>query len=287
MIFNSKTFKDLNNNNNKNFVVQSSVNTFDGKVDHSALSIKLPVNGVENYSVNNKNYKLSPKNFLVVDQGEEVECNITSSEVVESICIYLDKTLYNSIKDNMVSDSHFLEDIAQENYYSFHSMPHHLQDDDLSLILKSLIRNDNFDSLNEEFFILFIESLISYQVAHKKALFSIKSLNFNTKVELFKRLQKAKAYIYDEYYQDLSLDLISVVCNLSKYHLLRSYKQVFGVTPHQDLLRKRIEKSRELLMQGISIEEVSFLCGFNNRRSFGRTFKQLTGFSPTAFVKSL
>lgn len=278
MIFNSKIFKDLNNKT-ENFAVRSTLNNFNSEIEHSALSIKLPINGIENYKINHTDYKLSSKNFLIVNKGEQIECNVNSTKLVDSVCIYLDKALYNSIQ-NTIYEINTLEEKADENYYDFHSGMHYLHNDDLSLTLKALKQVNNLDLLNEEFYVFFIESLISHQTLYKKALFSINAVNFKTKVELFRRLQKAKAYIYDSYAQNISLDTISKASNLSKYHLLRSYKQLFNVTPHQDLTQRRIEKSKEFLMQNRSIEEVTFLCGFNNRRSFSRTFKKLTGFSP-------
>ena len=47
----------------------------------------------------------------------------------------------------------------------------------------------------------------------------------------------------------------------------------------------RVEKAAELLKNtGSKVIDVSFECGFNNVRSFNRTFKEITGYSPSQFM---
>src|SRR5207253_9917708 len=65
--------------------------------------------------------------------------------------------------------------------------------------------------------------------------------------EVHERLCRARAFI-DECY-DLPLDLaeISKHACLSRYHLLRLFREVFATTPHQYLMRRRTEKAKKLL----------------------------------------
>lgn len=94
-----------------------------------------------------------------------------------------------------------------------------------------------------------------------------------------------RSYIDNNYDNDLNLDLISRFRFVSKYHLLRLFKKYYGLTPRQYLIDKRIEKSKEQLINGMSVTETCFAVGFESLGSFSTLFKTKTGKSPTEFRK--
>ncbi len=94
-----------------------------------------------------------------------------------------------------------------------------------------------------------------------------------------------RSYIRNHYETDLNLDLLSETQLISKYHLLRLFKQYFGLTPRQYLIDTRIEKAKEHLKRGRSVTETCFAVGFNSLGSFSALFKTRTGKSPTQYRK--
>ncbi len=94
-----------------------------------------------------------------------------------------------------------------------------------------------------------------------------------------------RSYIENNYDVNLNLDLLSHIQFVSKYHLLRLFKKYYGLTPRQYLIDKRIEKSKEHLINGISVTETCFAVGFESLGSFSTLFKTKTGKSPTEFQK--
>jgi len=94
-----------------------------------------------------------------------------------------------------------------------------------------------------------------------------------------------KNYIDNNYDTDLKLDYLSHTRFVSKYHLLRLFKKYYGQTPRQYLIDKRIEKSKELLKQSISVTQTCFAVGFESLGSFSTLFKSRTGQSPRAYQK--
>ena len=72
---------------------------------------------------------------------------------------------------------------------------------------------------------------------------------------------------------------------VSKYHLLRMFKKYYGLTPRQYLIDKRVEKSKEHLINGMSVTETCFAVGFESLGSFSTLFKTKTGKSPSEFQK--
>ena len=92
-------------------------------------------------------------------------------------------------------------------------------------------------------------------------------------------------YIENNYHTNLNLDLLSDIQFVSKYHLIRLFKKYYGMTPRQYLMDKRIEKSKENLINGMTVTQTCFAVGFESLGSFSTLFKSKTGKSPSAFQK--
>ncbi|MDX6403451.1 MAG: hypothetical protein QOH70_906 [Blastocatellia bacterium] len=102
--------------------------------------------------------------------------------------------------------------------------------------------------------------------------------------DLHERLCRARRYI-DECY-DLPLDLreISKQACLSRYHFLRLFRDTFATTPHQYLIKRRIEKAKELLSSGkLSVTDVCFEVGFESLGSFSALFRRCVGDAPNNY----
>ena len=75
--------------------------------------------------------------------------------------------------------------------------------------------------------------------------------------------------------------------NLSRSRFSVLYKELFSVSPTEDLIKARISKASYLLSVGMySLEEISTMCGYQNIYHFIRQFKDITGITPGAYRKS-
>ncbi|MBC6113020.1 helix-turn-helix domain-containing protein [Pedobacter fastidiosus] len=92
-------------------------------------------------------------------------------------------------------------------------------------------------------------------------------------------------YIDNNYHAGLSLNFLSGIKFISKYHLLRLFKRYYGQTPKQYLLDRQIENSKEYLKKGMSIAETCYFVEFESPCSFSTLFKSKTGLTPTEFKK--
>jgi AraC family transcriptional regulator len=91
-------------------------------------------------------------------------------------------------------------------------------------------------------------------------------------------------YIDAHLNQDIKLADLAVLLSISESHLSHRFKQAVGMTPHQYLLQQRIERAKQLLMEGDrSIIDIALLCGFNSHSHLSKQFRQLTGTTPKAF----
>ncbi|MGZ8843228.1 MAG: helix-turn-helix domain-containing protein [Pyrinomonadaceae bacterium] len=99
--------------------------------------------------------------------------------------------------------------------------------------------------------------------------------------DLRERLWRARHYIDERY--DLPLDLaeISKQACLSRYHFLRLFRDTFETTPHQYLIKKRIEKAKWLLrVRSLSVTDICFEVGFESLGSFSSLFRKCVGHAP-------
>ena len=90
--------------------------------------------------------------------------------------------------------------------------------------------------------------------------------------------------ISDNYESDLSLAELASVAGMSPFHFAREFKRTTGTTPHQYLIKFRIERAKALLTESeIPIVEVSSRSGFSHQSHFTRLFRRLTGTTPQSY----
>jgi len=103
------------------------------------------------------------------------------------------------------------------------------------------------------------------------------------KLYLYKRIVQAKLFIDNHFAEDIDLDNIADQAHFSKYHFIRLFKSIYGKTPHNYLIKVRIENAKLLLSKGGSVLDVSLTLGFESPTSFTAMFKKLVGKTPSVF----
>jgi AraC family transcriptional regulator len=94
-------------------------------------------------------------------------------------------------------------------------------------------------------------------------------------------------YINNHLDQNLGLEELAAIAQLSQYHFSRTFKRSTGMSPHQYVIQQRVERAKLLLREKkMSICEVAIACGFTHQSHLNRHFKRLTGVTPKTFIKS-
>lgn len=94
-----------------------------------------------------------------------------------------------------------------------------------------------------------------------------------------------RSFINSNFQRPISLELIAQLHFVSKYHLLRLFKQYYGLTIRQYLIDVRVEKAKGFLSSGMSVTETCFAVGYESPSSFITLFKSKTGVTPFEFKK--
>ena len=104
----------------------------------------------------------------------------------------------------------------------------------------------------------------------------------------FKRLNASRDYIADNYQAPLSLPDMAKCSFMSPYHFLRVFKQVYGETPNEFMMRLRIEKAKNMLItENLRVSEICEKVGYVSLGSFSSLFLKQVGMAPTVYRRRL
>lgn len=97
-------------------------------------------------------------------------------------------------------------------------------------------------------------------------------------------IEKAEQFIIDNCNADITLEDIAKAVNLSPVYFHKKFKTAKGISPHEYLCEKRIERAKFLLLSGDKqLTEIAFECGFSSSSYFICFFKEKTGMTPKKF----
>lgn len=97
-------------------------------------------------------------------------------------------------------------------------------------------------------------------------------------------VSRAKKYIKERFQEKITLDEASQAVNASTRHFCKVFKQATGMTFTDYLARTRVEKAKQLLQNPhLRVSEIAFETGFESISQFNRSFKRITGKSPTQY----
>jgi len=90
-----------------------------------------------------------------------------------------------------------------------------------------------------------------------------------------------------EYDSELDVATLARLAHVSPDHLIRTFRSVYGETPHRYLQRRRVERAMFLLRTtDRDVTDVCLAVGFTSLGSFSRTFSAVVGMSPTTYAAS-
>jgi len=99
-----------------------------------------------------------------------------------------------------------------------------------------------------------------------------------------KKLREVTEFISDNYNRDLKLAELAHVAGMSNFHFAREFKRTTGTTPHQYLIKFRVERAKALLVKNeLPLIEVGLQTGFSHQSHFTRLFRRVTGITPNAY----
>jgi AraC-like DNA-binding protein len=99
-------------------------------------------------------------------------------------------------------------------------------------------------------------------------------------------VRRAYDYLAEHYAENVSLEHLAGIANLSSFHFNRVFSGQFGMPPHAFQTQLRVLRAKALLLQGWSIPQVASQTGFADQSHLTRHFKRLVGVPPGQYQLS-
>jgi len=98
------------------------------------------------------------------------------------------------------------------------------------------------------------------------------------------KLRAVVEYVEEHLGAGLTLEQLAAAAHLSVYHFARQFKAATGLSPHQYVIVRRVERARQHLQGGdLSLAEVAARAGFSDQSQFTHHFKRVVGVTPGQF----
>lgn len=264
------------------------------------LSIKMFLGGAARYQAGGGSFAVGDDRYLVLNHAQRYSITIESPTPVESFCLFFRAGLAEEVRRSLRERPEALldkpEDPGQDDtpicFYE-RTYPH---DDTLSPALfalrATLLQEPEGNAIPygwlDEQMRLILERLLQRHHdirAEVDAFGAAASIaRAATRDELYRRLHHARDYMAAAYDQPLTLDEVGRVACLSPNHLLRTFRALFGQTPHQYLTEQRLAVARRLLLTtDIPVTTICLEVGFISPGSFSRLFACRFGSPPDRY----
>ena len=279
----------------ENVVIFSNFTSFfEGDVTSECYTIRIVINGEEKYQINNQYFNLKANEFVITNPSDQVRISFSGnpSYKVSGLCIYITSETILDVYSSLIDRDIFEISNVVKTPPKFLNNIYKTKTTKLGLYLNDIINNiraRGFDSqLSKD--IIFTDlssSLFNHGRFEKEKLNLLDNLKYQTRIEVFKRINLMHEYINDNYKSKISLNQLAQIACISKFHASRLYKKIHKVSPYDSVIKLRLKEGKRLLKEGKTVKNVSENLGFTDRKAFTKLFKKEYGLSPSEMKNNL
>jgi AraC family transcriptional regulator len=131
---------------------------------------------------------------------------------------------------------------------------------------------------------LYADSMAQMLVAHLMYTASLKPVEAGPSPMRRSALDRVTGYMLAHLHEDIRLNDLAALANVSKYHFLRMFARATGQTPHRYLTCMRMQRAAELLGDNDkTVLQIAVECGYQSPGQFAAAFRRQYGVSPTEY----
>ena len=243
---------------------------------HPFIYFYFIVSGSGTFFIENDSIKIKKNDLIIINSNIGHNIYVDEDEyAVKALGFGLESIGLTSHLEEVHSE----EELDLDNYF-------HITWED-----KETKLNEIFTKIVEEFH---SDNIYSKTLADALASYFLINFlrHFEDKIEVVhdininRQIDYIKSYIDNNYSLDLSLEGLSNMVYMNKFHLIGEFKQAYRVTPIEYLILKRVEVSKGLLIStNHSMETIAEIVGFNSQSYFNQVFRKKVGITPSQFRK--
>ena len=237
-----------------------------------APSVKYVLQGEEAYEIDGRARRIGPGDFMLVEAGVEFETRTSGPVETIGLCVYLGaepgapasaplgrgRTIAGSRLDPLASLlGRYARLLASRPSAG-------------AALARRIVQEVTVGAEN-------------YLASFGNRLERLGALKQSTRVETLQRLERARAFIHDHEARAISLDEVADAAALSRFHLTRSFSEVYGLPPLSYHRRLRLEAAARRLTGGsATATQIADELGYASLSAFTRAFRGNFGIPPSA-----
>lgn len=274
-----------NDHQNASVVINCQANNIYYPLHWTPLSLKTVVTGSENYLIDGRKYTVDQNNFLILNEGTWYESFIHDHSA-ESLTINFNREAQLAAINLMMATPADLLDTSMDLPITFPEFMLRLYPKTPQFTkrldqLRQWINLKQIDLSAEEEVHYILADLMHLSNETSQEVDRIIAKKRSTREELYRRLHIVKDFIYCNYAQAISLDVLARTSFLNSFYLLRAFKGLFGISPGQYLIQRRMEVAHHLVLHTQrSVNTICYEVGYQDISSFSKLYKDLYGLAP-------
>ena len=244
---------------------------------HDFHKIILFLSGNAEYIIEGRSYPLAARDIIFVSAGEIHRPVLHAGAPYERIVIYVAPAFLARCtrgQDNLANCFRRARETLRGMHAGTglsHDLLFHMEKLEHTAHAKGFANGLYTEILFIEFMILLNRALLAHELGELHA------SSYDEKI------QYILSYINEHLDADLSIDTLAGKIYLSKYYLMRKFKQETGYSIHQYITSKRLLAARHLLSGNESVTDICYGCGFRDYSGFYRAFVKEFGESPRSY----
>lgn len=253
---------------------------------HEFDKITIFLKGKVTYTVEGKSYELAPFDIVLVGHHDIHKLHVDKSMPYERIIMYISpEFLQKYSEENGALNACFIR--AKKEHSNVLRIPK-LSDSKLYQTVMDIKHTLDPSLIHEEYarelylrlqFLEFMVHLNRAALGEKVAYVNTNSCN--------QKVVSLIDYINANLTEDMSIDTIAEHFYMSKYHMMRLFKEETGYSIGNYISNKRLLRAKEMIVGGMSVTQACYACGFREHSTFSRAYKNLFGESPREMKKKI
>ncbi|MBV6646720.1 MAG: helix-turn-helix transcriptional regulator [Cyclobacteriaceae bacterium] len=259
------------------------------------FSLFFNLRGLSRVRLDRKWFQVSEGFYCISNKGQSYDLHIPKVDQVETLNIHFGQSLFYEVAQLITKGHSFTLDQSCNSCNTvFELLPKTillssgLRDKLRKLYRYGLTAGEEY-SIDTEYELTstLLEYVLLDAMERSGKLDNLNSSKTSTRKELFRRISVGIEYIHDNRLVGLDLDSIAASCSLSKFHMIRTFKEIYGQTPIEYITRLRLQRALELLQNTKKdFGDIAFQLGFSERSAFTRFVKKRTGKTPSGVRNS-
>lgn len=265
----------------ENAVVSGTARNAEYMPFRQRLSIKVARGGRERYFIDGRSIAVDDDSYLILNDKRVYASRFESDVDIESFSIFFRPGLaedvfgaLNTTVERALADGGAEAPRAVE--FAEQLQPH---DSVVTPVVRYVQHGVNAGVEDagwyEEQFQFLLERMLAHHRRLTERVQRLPALKATTQREIHRRLALAVDLVHSSYERDIGLaDLAEAAC-LSRFHFLRLFTELHGITPHAYLQKKRAQAAARLLeREGLTSAQVAARVGFNSRSTMARQLRR-------------